>query len=729
LSVEKTPIEVVLFLLQNRGVFTMQPIRIKFVALLLLSVLVFMMGCAHYAGEGAGKAVIITTEAFKHFKGEFENTAYYEKHKPKTIAVLPFQDLERKSYSIKFKEEDPAGIVRRGMYNHISSLPFKDSEIYSTDTRLKNAGLTDIRKIDELIAENPKKLKSLLGVDAVVSGDVTHFDRIFVGIYSQIAVGCEVKMWDLNSGEMLWRAKHVSRAHAGGLSLSPIGLIMATVASVWNLRGTEMLSQTDELFREFVSTIEVPESALAAQLPPPRIDLFAAMNSGKPFKLGSKAAFRLIGDPECSAYMDLGDFKSGIALTPVPQSVKSALRTDVLEAIKKAYKETGHTLTPEFIASIEQELSSREIYEGSYMVESDEQAYGLIAKAYLVSSAGTQGTAIDAAHYIDIDSRPPQALTGLTTESLDNKVKLRWNPSTEEDLASYELWSSKTPLSGYALVKKSETNETLVGELPNFSKVYFQVRAVDKAENTGEYSRYIEAIPLPDPGLYDLPQPGPALSGKISEKILLVAEKNPYTVLSDLIVAPGGVLYISPGVEILFAPATVLHINGGDFLAYGQKEKPIHLIPKTAADEAGAWRGVILEGSKKASMHHVMIKGAETGLTIENSAPTITSATVTGCAQAGLHLRDNAKPNITCSVFSANEGQGAVVIDGEGLAPVIRNNVFENNDPFQVQSYAPIQIDLTGNYWGRSEPEADWFLGDIRLNPVLSAPPDSCRLE
>ncbi len=250
---------------------------------------------------------------------------------------------------------------------------------------------------------------------------------------------------------------------------------------------------------------------------------------------------------------------------------------------------------------------------------------------------------------------------------------------------------------------------------------------MDKAENTGEYSRYIEAIPLPDPGLYDLPQPGPALSGKISEKILLVAEKNPYTVLSDLIVAPGGVLYVSPGVEILFAPDTVLHINGGDFLAYGQKEKPIHLGPKTAADEAGAWRGVIIEGSKKASMRYVMIKGAETGLTIENSAPTITSATVTGCAQAGLHLRDNAKPNITCSVFSANEGQGAVVIDGVGLAPVIRNNVFENNDPFQVQSYAPIQIDLTGNYWGRSEPEADWFLGNIRLNPVLSAPPDSCR--
>jgi hypothetical protein len=703
--------------------------RIKPVIFVLFPVLFMIAGCAHYGGEGAGQAVIITTEAFKHFKGEFENTTYYKKHKPKTIAVLPFQDVERKSYSITFKEEDPAGVVRRGMYNHIASLPFKDLEIYSTDKRLKNEGLTDIRKIDDMIAENPKKLKSILGVDAAVSGVVTHFDRIFAGIYSQIAVGCEVKMWDLSSGEMLWRAKHVSRAHAGGLSLSPIGLIMATVASVWNLRGTEMLSQTDELFREIVSTIEVPESALAAQLPPPRIDLFAVMNSGKPFKLGSKAAFRLIGDPECSAYIDLGDFKSGIELTPVPQSVKSALRIEVLEAIKKAYKETGHTLTPEFIGAIEEELSSREIYEGSYMVESDEQAYGLIAKAYLVNTAGGQGTAIDAAHYVDIDSRPPQTSTGLTAESLDNKIKLRWNTNPDEDIIGYEIWSSQTPLSGYVRVKKSETNETLIEELPNFSKTYFQVRAVDKAENAGGYSKYIEAVPLPAPGLYDLPQPGPALSGEIREKVLLVAEKNPYTVLSDLIVTTGGVLYIAPGVEIQFFPDTMLHVKGGDLLAYGQKEKSIRFVSKTAGSEAGAWRGVILEGTKKASMRHVMIQGADTGLTIENSAPTITATTITGCAQAGLLLRDNAKPNITCSVFSANGGLGGIAIEGEGLAPVIRQNVFENNDPFQVQSYANIEIDLTGNYWGRSEPEADWFLGNIQWKPALEAPPDSCRLE
>ncbi len=66
------------------------------------------------------------------------------------------------------------------------------------------------------------------------------------------------------------------------------------------------------------------------------------------------------------------------------------------------------------------------------------------------------------------------------------------------------------------------------------------------------------------------------------------------------------------------------------------------------------------------------------------------------------------------------------MIEGEGLAPVIRNNVFKNNNPFQVQSYTPLEIDLTGNYWGRSDPEADWFLGEVVWKPALAKPTAPC---
>ena len=708
----------------------MKQILLRLLVLVVFLASMAFMGCTHMMTD-TDKAIgiIATSEAFNSFKGEYENTAYYKRHKPKSIAVLPFQDLERKSYSIDFEYENPAGIVRRGMYNHVASLPFKDLELYNTDKLLKNAGIKDVRKLEALLAENPQKLKSILGVDAAVSGHVTHFDRIFAGIYSQVAVGCEVKMWDLKTGNLLWRADHVSRAHAGGLSVSPIGLIVATIASVWNLRATEILSQTDDLFREIISTIDLPESERVAEVPPPRIDMFAAINTGSPFTVGKKVAFRLIGDPDCSAYVDLGDFKSGIELAPVSGSVKQALQTEVLEAIKKTYKDTGHTLTPELIAAVKQELASREIYEGSYTVEPNEQAYGMMAKGYLVSSAGTQGTAIDAAHFVDIDGLPPKVVKDLIAESLDNKIKLSWAPNPEDDLAGYEIWTSSTPLSGYSLLTKSEKHEAVIEGLSNFTRIYVQVRAVDKAANIGDFSKHFEAVPLPEPGLYSLPQPGPALGGIIAEKILLVADKNPYTVLSDLTIKPGGVLYLEPGVEILFAPDTALKVVGGDFLAYGKGNKPIHFAPQTSGSEPGSWQGVVLEGAERSVLRHVTIEGAATGLTINNSAPSIAAVTVTRCSQAGLYLKDNAKPNITCSKFTSNEGQGAIVIEGEGLAPVIRNNVFENNNPFQVQSYTPLQIDLTGNYWGRSDPQEDWFLGEIMWKPALAKPTVPCPIK
>jgi len=169
---------------------------IHLMAVLLVLAGVFF-GCAHYQGDGSMTTIIATSEAFKSFDGEYENTDYFKKHKPESIAVLPFSSLDEKPFTMESGFEPPENVVRRGLYNHISSLPFKDMEIFQTDTRLKNAGLLKTETISELIKTNPKKLKSILGVDAVVTGDVTHFDRIYAGVYSQVAVGCEVKMWDL----------------------------------------------------------------------------------------------------------------------------------------------------------------------------------------------------------------------------------------------------------------------------------------------------------------------------------------------------------------------------------------------------------------------------------------------------------------------------------------------------------------------------------------------------
>jgi len=692
----------------------------------LLLVTAVLSACVHYKADSPISTIIATSEAFKSFDGEYENTDYFKNHKPESIAVLPFAALEVKTYSLKTMFEHPEDIVRAGMYNHISSLPFKDLEIYDTNTRLKNAGLKDVEAVNRMIAENPEKLKSILGVDAVVSGEVTHFDQIFAGIYSQIAVGCEVKMWELSTGNLLWRAKHVSRAHAGGISLNPIGLIMAAAASVWNMRGTEMLSQTDEVFREIASTIELPQSALAMQESLPRIDLFACINSQKPFTAGKRVSFRLIGDRDCKAYVDLGDFKSGISLTTLSSTMKQAVHAEMMSSIQNQYRQTGHELTPELSQALERELASREIYEGTYTVEPGEQMYGLTSKAYLVSGSGAQVTAIDAVHIIDIDARPPSAATGLAFLSLDQRVELTWDQNAEDDLAGYEIWISQSPLSGYTLAMELEKNRAVIDQLENFEPVYVKVRALDRANNRGGFSRFAEAVALPDPDLYELPRPGPLLGGAITTSVLLAKDKSPYTARSDIDVKVGATLHIAPGVEIQFLPETGLSISGGSIAVYGRKNEPVRLGPTKANDAPGAWEGVVLNNSGHAVFRYSLIKHAAVGLTVINSQPVITHTIITGSSQVGLYLQKNAKPNIECSVLSANEGQGGIVVEGEGVAPIIRNTSFIGNTPFDVQNYTPIEVDLANNYWGPSNPGADRFLGQILWEPSLQAPPDHC---
>ena len=694
--------------------------------LLIICLLLAIAGCASVIKDDKDVLVVASTEAFKRFNGEYENTAYFLKHKPARIAVLPFARLEEKSYSLNYASEDPAEIVRRGMYNHIASLPFKDLEIYQTDQRLKNAGIIDTPSLEALIAEHPGKLKSILGVDAVFVGKVTHFDRIYAGIYSQIAVGCEVKFWDLSNGRLLWRATHVQRAHAGGISTTPVGLIISAMAAIWNMKQDEMLSQTDDLFREIVSTIDLPASARIALSAAPRIDLFAAINTNAPVTLGQKAVFRIVGDPGCQAVVDLGDFKSGIALTPVPAQRKMQIRDEVLEAIIKAAAASGQEMTPETLAGVSQELESREIYEGAYQVAPNEQAYGLTARAYLVNPDGMQAQAIDAAHLVDIDSLPPAPVDAVKATSLDGKVQLRWTPSDAEDLMGYEVWTSASPISGFSRVLTGERAETVIDGMDNFQSFYARVRAVDKAGNAGSFSKAAPAVALPVGGLLSLPQPGPALSGDVSESVLLSAEKSPFTVTAPIRVASGATVYIAPGAQLLFNTGAAIIVDGGSLFAYGTRARPVRMSPANDAAGPGAWKGIAFHNAAESGLYHVVIEKADTGVHIQGSVTVLRNVTISQSAQSGLHLANDAAPEVTCSTFNENHGQGAIVLEGAGLRPIFRSNTFINNDPFQVQSYAPIQIDMSRNFWGSAQPAPEGFLGDIVIEPVLTTVPVAC---
>ena len=303
---------------------------------------------------------------------------------------------------------------------------------------------------------------------------------------------------------------------------------------------------------------------------------------------------------------------------------------------------------------------------------------------------------LDAVAVVDVDAVPPRAPAGLRAEPLDGKVRLAWGGNREKDLAAYQVWSSDSQLSGYEQLAVVETPTYTVTGLTNFQPAWYKVTAVDRAGNTSEQSHALRASASPVTGLAGLPSPGPDLGGAVKEKILLEAAKGPFVVRRDLVVGPGGALYIEPGAELRFAAGTALRVEGGDILAFGRVDAPVRLVPASGdAAKAGSWRGVVLDAAGLATLHAVAVQGAATGITVRNCAPELESVVVTGSAQAGLHLMDYARPTVTCSRLSGNGGMGGLVMEGKGLAPRIQQTSFEDNDPFDVQSFAPVEIDLT----------------------------------
>lgn len=167
---------------------------------------------------------------------------------PKSIAILPFGN--------QTDSEDIDEIVRSTFYSHLSTQPYKDIELYEVDRKLKRFNLIDYGKLSDVSA---KRLGRILHCDAVVVGEVTEFQKVYAGIYSQMAVGASITLWDTRTGKKIWSDEHVTRSHEGGIPLAITDLAMIGIRSGMNLTESEKIKTVDELSRHFTSRIPIPD--------------------------------------------------------------------------------------------------------------------------------------------------------------------------------------------------------------------------------------------------------------------------------------------------------------------------------------------------------------------------------------------------------------------------------------------------------------------------------------
>ena len=208
---------------------------------------------------------------------------FEEDQLPTKIAILPFAN--------KTANPEAGSLVRKMFYNFFSSLNYQDLEPYVIDDNLKTndlySGITAGQNI------SPHKLGQLLGVDAVIYGEVLSLGKRYALVYSDNQAGLKARMVRCDSGQVLWELTHTVHLEEGEFPVSPIGLVTAVFKTAFSHHQATHMKAAAELCMQMVATIPNPPTV---SKPPPKIQTLVHNGAGKLLQPGEYLKVAMIGE-------------------------------------------------------------------------------------------------------------------------------------------------------------------------------------------------------------------------------------------------------------------------------------------------------------------------------------------------------------------------------------------------------------------------------------------------
>ncbi len=210
-------------------------------------------------------------------------TVLEEEKLPYKIAILPFAN--------KTSNPEAGTIVRKMFYNFFSSLNYRDLEPYVIDENLKaNHLYTDITGGKNV---SPQKLGQLLGVDAVIYGEVISLGKIYALVYSDNQAGLKAKMVRCSNAKPVWELEHTIHLEEGDVPLSPIGLAATVFKTALSHKQATHIKAASELCMQMIATIPNPPGVSE---PSPKIQALVHNGAGKLLQPGDSIKVAMIGD-------------------------------------------------------------------------------------------------------------------------------------------------------------------------------------------------------------------------------------------------------------------------------------------------------------------------------------------------------------------------------------------------------------------------------------------------
>jgi hypothetical protein len=188
--------------------------------------------------------------------------ADYEQAAPERIAVLPFADRGGAQYVV---DKIPlthrngqaqadwawtdANRMRRAVNGYLASREFLEANMIQVDAVLREHGIDSEEKLEQV---PPQTLGKWFGVDAVVYGDVTHYEAYYAFLISAWQVGASVRMVSAHNGEELFSADGSRYSVNFMPAFDPIDIAINSGLSLLELRDVTLARAEEEDAREIV---------------------------------------------------------------------------------------------------------------------------------------------------------------------------------------------------------------------------------------------------------------------------------------------------------------------------------------------------------------------------------------------------------------------------------------------------------------------------------------------
>ena len=192
----------------------------------------------------------------------------YDQQAPQRIAVLPFADRGSANYvvdKIPFTRRDheqranwawtDANRMRRAITAYLAPREFQEVNLIQVDAALKEHGIDSEEKLEKVA---PEALGKWLGVDAVVYGEVTHYEAYYAFLIAAYQVGADIRIVSTHNGEKLFAATGSRYSVDLRPAFDPVDIAVNSGLSLLELRDVTLARAEEEDAREIV--LRIPRS-------------------------------------------------------------------------------------------------------------------------------------------------------------------------------------------------------------------------------------------------------------------------------------------------------------------------------------------------------------------------------------------------------------------------------------------------------------------------------------